>query len=290
MPRSYYWTTGADVNGRHRPFFRTALMEATKNGCMPSVTSLLDQGADVGLKDINMRTAFIIAAEKGHAEALDLLLAEYGDEPAENSGPLKEELFLCAAWCGRTGTVEHLVRRGFDIESKDGCRRTALTFAAEQGSRKAVEELLQAGADIDAEDTRGDTALWTAARWGKEKVVELLLQAGTNIEARGRRGFTPLITACCFGRETVAKWLLEEGAKIGAKDARGRTALSHAAAMAWNRSSTYCSGTGPILVLRIVWVLHRCCWPDWEMMRDMSRSGRCVTPVVLGPKKGGIRS
>lgn len=154
---------GADVDGGHRPFFRTALMQAAKNGCMPSVTLLLDQGADVGHEDIVGRTALTMAAENGHDEVLDLLLAEYAGEAPENSGPLTQ-LFLCAAWYGQTGTVEHLVRRGFDIQSKDASGRTALAVVAEEGNPKAVGELLHAGADIDAEDPRGDTALLTAAR------------------------------------------------------------------------------------------------------------------------------
>jgi len=220
---------GADVNVGHRPLFRTALMHAAFRGCKPSVTLLLDQGADVGHEDIDGKAALVIAAENGQVEVLDLLLAKYVGEAAEKSG-LSAKLFCAAAWYGKTGTIEHLVRRGFDIESKDADGQTALALVAGGGNQKAVAELLQAGADIDAEDRYRNTALSAAVRWGNKKVVEVLLQRGANIEARDRSGSTPLITACYFGRETIAKWLVEEGAKVGAKDACGQTALIHAAA------------------------------------------------------------
>jgi ankyrin repeat protein len=60
---------------------------------------------------------------------------------------------VCAAEEGDVGEVEWLLdEEGADIEGRDGCGRTALREAAEEGRREVVECLLDRGADIEAWD------------------------------------------------------------------------------------------------------------------------------------------
>ena len=53
--------------------------EAVRKGDLPSVTSLLDQGADVNAKFRYGTTALFKAAERGHLEIVKLLLARGAD-------------------------------------------------------------------------------------------------------------------------------------------------------------------------------------------------------------------
>ena len=66
-----------------------------------------------------------------------------------------------------------LVERGdVDINAKDNCGRTPLSFAAQRGYEAVVRLLVERGdVDIDAKDDGGRTPLSFAAEKGHEAVV-----------------------------------------------------------------------------------------------------------------------
>ncbi len=117
-----------------------ALIEATVSGDIFSISSLLERGSDVDIKDNANRTLLSRAAENGH-EAVARLLLE----------------------------------RGGDLHSKDSDGRTPLFWAAWNG-HEAVVRLLLARDDVaaDSKDSDGRTPLSWAAQYGHEAVVRLL--------------------------------------------------------------------------------------------------------------------
>ena len=81
-----------------------------------------------------------------------------------------------AAQKGHKDVVELLIAKGADVNAKGEYGNTPLHRAT---SRKEIAELLIAnGADINARDYEGDTPLDIALRKGNEDVAELLRKHG----------------------------------------------------------------------------------------------------------------
>jgi len=101
------------------------LLNACKDGDLEKVKQLLEEGADVNVKDEKGRTALMFAS-----------------------------------WYGHKKVVKQLLEKGADVnarEYKDG--ETALMWAAAKGDKKVVKLLLESGADVNAKNKGGWTAL-----------------------------------------------------------------------------------------------------------------------------------
>ncbi|OAQ99952.1 hypothetical protein LLEC1_04023 [Akanthomyces lecanii] len=103
------------------------------------VKLLLENGANVEVKDEDGRTALSYIAEQGH-EAI----------------------------------VKILLEKGANVEAKDRNGQTPLSWAAEKGHEAIVKMLLEKGAYVEAKDKGGQTPLSLAAEKGYEAVVEML--------------------------------------------------------------------------------------------------------------------
>lgn len=89
--------------------------------------------------------------------------------------------------------------------------RTALHFAAANGTPGAVELLLDAGADIEAHTDAGFTALHLACQLGLHSVAILLLDWGANIIAETNDRNLPIHYASMNGHTDIVLLLLERG-------------------------------------------------------------------------------
>jgi len=118
--------------------------QAVTQGNLQKITSLLASGADVNERGANGRTALMVAAETGDAQAVSLLLANKANPNV--------------------------------TDSKQG--RTALMIAAEAGQAEIVQLLLNAGANPNAKDRLGETAMSNAQRLNRIQVGRVLKQAG----------------------------------------------------------------------------------------------------------------
>ena len=140
-----------------------------------------------------------------------------------------------AAYFGVEKTVEDLLQKRVDIDSRDTYGRTPLSWAAENGHEAVVGLLLATGkVDADSKDTlAGWTPLSWAAENGHEAIVRLLLTTG-KVDADSKdtlAGQTPLSRAARNGHDAIVKLLLTTG-KVDAdsKDTDSRTPLWWAAA------------------------------------------------------------
>lgn len=186
------------------------LHSAAANNCQVIIRILLEEGANIAMKNVRGRTPLHLAAEKGHEEAVRLLM--------ENGAAADE----AAGFLDRAGN-------------------TPLHSAAKNGHEAAVRVLLEMGVDCTITTKFGATPLHWAAKMGHEGVVAVLLENEAVVDAatQDESQSTPLHwvaesycwTAIFKGRDPapIIKRLLEKGADVKVANANGKTALHYAA-------------------------------------------------------------
>lgn len=151
-----------------------------------TVKALLAHGADPTLRDKLEQTPLHLAAKKGHAGTVTLLLRQPG--------------------VGVDDTCK-------DPQNEVDGGYTALHGAADFGHLEVARELLRCGAQVDAKIDQSEwTPLGCAAAEGYEAVVRLLLEAGAEVNVTPE---VPLRLAV-DGKwcDEVLKLLLERGANV----------------------------------------------------------------------------
>jgi ankyrin repeat protein len=149
-----------------------SLLQATADGNIDEVKSLLSQGADVNVRDTFGQTALHHAIVKGHEKIVELL-----------------------------------INRGSNIDAKDNAGRTPLHYAAGAGGLYGVRDWAQAGdpnivrilfdkgANINAADKEGRTPLHYATINSILRrdmaMVRLFVEHGADLNIVDRRGRTP---------------------------------------------------------------------------------------------------
>ena len=186
-------------------------MKLADKNCVDTCLRLLDSYADPNSKDINGRTALMIAAGWQHAELVQHLLV-YGANPniADTFG-WNALMYSCAF--KDTAIPDHsipvlLLSAGADPHCKNAQNSTALVLAAYHEYESAVTCLLNTGVDVNAGSIFGNTALHFSAQAGNVAITELLLTAGANISVVNQKGETPLDMAIAFSNQAVTQRLL----------------------------------------------------------------------------------
>mmetsp|Transcript_29354 Transcript_29354/g.37847 ORF Transcript_29354/g.37847 Transcript_29354/m.37847 type:complete len:814 (+) Transcript_29354:273-2714(+) len=116
-------------------------------------------------------------------------------------------------WAARYGSVEAvntLRMAGADLEARGWNGNTCLHFAAWEGHTEVVKVLLAMGMDIDTPNHFGLAPLHNAVLMDQVAVIELLLECGANVDAvaHGLEGQTCLHLACMKGMEDVVETLV----------------------------------------------------------------------------------
>jgi ankyrin repeat protein len=133
---------GADLNARDNQG-NTALMNAALRGHIEIVELLITNGADVSLKDKSGNTALIESAKYARESACEIitLLKDNGaNVNAKNKFGLSA--LIHAAQGGHAENIECLIAEGADVNAKSNSGETALKFA-ELSNRKDIVEMLK---------------------------------------------------------------------------------------------------------------------------------------------------
>jgi uncharacterized protein len=169
------------------------------------------------------------------------------------------EDFFAAVKQDDARTIQALIARGFDVNTRNENGQGALYLAFKEESYKAVDALLAApkldvelrspqdesplmmaalkgrlqtaktliakGADVNKP---GWAPLHYAATGGHVALMKLLLEEHAFIDAQSPNKSTPLMMAAFYGSEEAVKLLLEEGADVMMKNDQGMSAVDFA--------------------------------------------------------------
>lgn len=131
-----------------------------------------------------------------------------------------------------TGKVDVRVE-GMSVASEDTQKQlsVALLSAIRHNSEQVSLALLSPSSSLNLElqDPEGRSALHWAALNGSLPICKLLLSQEVDINLRDKRGRTPLLCACLGEHVEVTRALVESGADINAGDGDGNSPLHHAA-------------------------------------------------------------
>ena len=170
-------TKEADVNGRlnfgeYKHW--SALMLACWKGHYNLAKFLLDNGADVNLRDDNDWSALLRASYHSNYKLTELLLDHGAEVDQQNKNGWTA--LMCACKDGRYEVTQILLQRGANPNIRRVSGRTALMSASGAGRYEEVELLLKFGAQVTmhVKDSHGYTASEHARQGGHKLVVDLL--------------------------------------------------------------------------------------------------------------------
>ena len=156
------------------------LPDAARARSLAEVKRLLNKGVDVnqGMTG-HGTTALMWASANGHADMVDLLLAQEGVDVNQGRTDHGTTALMLASMYGRADVVAALLDAGADPNqrtTKGGT--TALMWASKKGHADVVAALLDAGADPNqTRTTGGQTALTVASTDGARKLLAAAMAA-----------------------------------------------------------------------------------------------------------------
>ena len=236
----------------------TALMKAAGQGHIEVVRFLVEQGADLNIRNTQRQDALMFAAAGGHSAMVIFLLDRGANARYDigfyslSAGP--RTALMWAAYNGHLDVVNLLLEYAKVINYVP-YRPAALGWAAYRGHLDVVNPLLEYGVQLNPgrllgkKRGSGTTALMLAAYGGHLEVVRFLLENGADIHVYTAKwlsvqtglgtiyfqeiGGNALMLAIDQGHAEVVRLLLEHWMWEYSADGRddyGQTALMYAAA------------------------------------------------------------
>jgi TonB family protein len=159
------------------PAFCSEIYEAATTGDLAKAKALLKDNPElVYSRNINRRTPLHYAAQNGHKDVAELLLANKAEVNAkDSSGYMPMHM---AARYDHKDVVELLLANKADVNTQGAAGDTPLHLAAAEGHKDVVEFLLARKAEVNAKTIMGVTPLDRADWNGRKDVVELLRKSG----------------------------------------------------------------------------------------------------------------
>ncbi|XP_028257157.1 uveal autoantigen with coiled-coil domains and ankyrin repeats protein [Parambassis ranga] len=203
------------------------LMKAVERGEVDKVAAVLSKKGIIPTKlDVEGRSAFHLAATRGHLDCLNLILGHNVDVTASDATG-KNALHL-ASRNGHSLCVQKLLQHNCPVGNVDLQGRTALHDAVMAGCSSSVKLLCDSGASVNASDFDGRTPLVLATQMCHPRICQLLLERGADITVRDKQNKTALILGCEYGCKDAVDVLLRSGTDVKAVDSLGHDAFHYA--------------------------------------------------------------
>ncbi|TGL97479.1 hypothetical protein EHQ76_15205 [Leptospira barantonii] len=191
---------------------KISVHDASQNGDLGTLRSLIENGANINVKNKNGFTPLHLAK---NLETAKLLVQSGADVNAREKDSGNTALHVSIQF-NQTRIAKLLIENGADINAKNDSLRTPIFFADRESTLKF---LLESGAILDDQkDAFGRTPLYYSILHEKLKVAKLLIQSGADVNIRDENGNPPLIFAIRCELFEFSKLLIEQGADPNLKD------------------------------------------------------------------------
>ncbi|XP_027702051.1 ankycorbin isoform X1 [Vombatus ursinus] len=202
------------------------LLQAVENGDAEKVASLLGKkGACATKHDSEGKTAFHLAASRGHVECLRAMVIHGADVTAQDTAG--HSALHLAAKNSHPECIKKLLQSKCPAESTDNSGKTALHYAAAHGCLQATRILCEHKSPVNLKDLDGNIPLLLAVQNGHTEVCCYLLDHGADVNSRDKNGRTTLILACETGNSNMVEALIKKGADLNLVDSLGHNALHY---------------------------------------------------------------
>lgn len=189
---------------------RSAALIAAESGSADALRLLLESGASLGPRDARGLSAAMLASAGGHLGALQAIKDLRGAAGFEGSALDGKNALMFAAIAGHSDCVALLASlRGEPALERDVLGMSALMHAACGGHARAAKLLLPIS-NQGSLNLRGETALFIAAKNGHAECCSVLA-SDEEANRRSRSGLTPLMAAALFGHAQAAQVLVAYG-------------------------------------------------------------------------------
>ncbi|KAM3939281.1 ankycorbin isoform 2-T2 [Leptodactylus fuscus] len=203
------------------------LLQAVDHGELDKVSALLGKKGVVATKlDSEGKTAFHLAATKGNADCLRMMLAQGADVAAQDlSG---HSVLHLAVKHNHLECIKKLLQAKCPTECTDNMGRTCVHYAAVSGSVPALQQLCGHKCLLNVKDSDGHTPLLLSVQHGHVEACKYLLDHKADANIPDKNGKTPLMLACEASHFNMVDALVQRGASLSASDALGHDALHYA--------------------------------------------------------------
>ncbi|KAH0563806.1 putative ankyrin repeat protein RF_0381 [Cotesia glomerata] len=206
------------INNLNKHPCETPLHKAVLNNDSIFISALLSKGGDASSKNELGDTPLHLAIEKKNFDIVRILLNGGADLNAKNNCNVMP--LSLAVHVGNFEIFEYLLNRGPYINTSctiaDLKEYTPLHLAVVNGSnhgKRMIEHLLKRGAEINALEKSGFTALHLAILKERRPIIDLLLDH-TNIKIENNYKISPLCIAAALGDFKTVSSLINQGALI----------------------------------------------------------------------------